>query len=44
MHRKYQCISTLIHSYMFRHFRGAIFREFNMGLLNFAHCRESEMG
>jgi hypothetical protein len=34
MHWKCQCISTLSHSYMFRSIRGAIFREFNMSLLN----------
>jgi hypothetical protein len=34
MHRKYQCISTLSHSYMFRRIRGAIFREFSTSLLN----------
>jgi hypothetical protein len=33
-HRKFQCISTLSHSYMFRRIRGAIFREFSMSLLN----------
>jgi hypothetical protein len=32
---KYQCISTLSHSYMFRRIRGAMFREFSMSLLNF---------
>jgi hypothetical protein len=34
MHRKYQCVRTLSHSYMFRCIRGAIFREFSMSLLN----------
>jgi hypothetical protein len=31
---KNQCVSTLIHSYIFRRLRGAIFKEFNMSLLN----------
>jgi hypothetical protein len=34
MHRKYQRIRTISHSYMFRCIRGAIFREFSMSLLN----------
>jgi hypothetical protein len=34
MHRKYQRINTLSHSYMFRRIRRAIFREFSMSLVN----------
>jgi hypothetical protein len=33
MHRKYQCISTLSHFYMFWCIRCAIIREFSMSLL-----------
>jgi hypothetical protein len=34
MHRKYQRISKLTHSYMFRRIRGAIFSVFSMSLLS----------